>query len=76
MGTGEKIPCFALLVCMAFALAINLSLPGPMRSFSKFAALDPFAISQWNDHKIIEWLGAEKTIHLIPWHGQKHFPLD
>jgi len=30
MGSGELIPCFALLVCAAFALPIKLSLPQPM----------------------------------------------
>lgn len=64
MGSREVIPRFILLECMAFALAINLLLPWPMRFFSKFTVLDPFSNSQWNDHKIIEWFGTERTIQL------------
>jgi len=29
MGSGELIPCFALLTCMAFALPVKLSLFQP-----------------------------------------------
>ena len=35
MGSGEWIPCFALLACMSFALPIKLSLSQPM-SFLTF----------------------------------------
>ena len=46
MGSGEGIPCFALLACTAFAFPITLSLSQPM-SFLTFTLLILYLIPLW-----------------------------
>ena len=54
MGSNEWIPCFALLACMAFALAIKLSLSQPT-SFLTYTLLILSLIPLWGSQSVAVW---------------------
>ena len=64
MGSAERIPCFALLACMAFTLPIKLSLSQPT-SFFTFTLLILSPIPLWG-----KWVS--ECMELGCWLGLNH----
>lgn len=70
MGSKKLIPCFDLLVCMAFALHIELYLNSQIFSLLPFRSSPPS-----HQGRVSEWLrGAELLAEVKPQHLPKSIP--